>query len=337
MKNTLLRILFFVIILSPISWQSYAQNSYIYIELIKAIPCRVMQNGTEVVQLDKNFVVLQVAGQREEIIDIEFGADLYPKQNFVIDVAPNASYAYKLAKSGEQSFYLLDLVNNGKIIESNSAVNIGLATDLNVINFGKDQKPNLNKGSRIKTRGKWLRKAFVKSNPKKKKSTKTAPVTQNRNKAQTSNQNVEKQKYGVIETISASQNEKVPEVAKASKETSENSGKPVQKSNLKQIRANCNLIAAEEEVRNFIEKIGVKNDDEIKLIICRNKHFTGCLSVAQVQQIGENFNTQYGRFNFVKMMLPITANPQDILQCESLFRTEGYKNKFRQLVEPYTK
>ena len=60
-------------------------SSYIYIELIKNIPCKVIQNGVDVIQYNKNYVFLYGEDNTEQKIDIEFGANLYPKQSFVID------------------------------------------------------------------------------------------------------------------------------------------------------------------------------------------------------------------------------------------------------------
>lgn len=127
-------IVLFVIGLSLLQ-SVYGQTSYIYIELIKTIPCKIILNGVEAIQMNKNYVILNIQEAKEQNIDIEFGANLYPKQSFIIDGVPNAMFAYKLARSSESSFYLLDLINNGKIIESNSAVNIGLASELNLIKF----------------------------------------------------------------------------------------------------------------------------------------------------------------------------------------------------------
>ncbi len=297
-----------------------AQKSYIYIELIKTIPCRVIQNGKEVPLLSKNFVILNINDQREQNIDIEFGADLYPKQNFIIDAVPNAAYGYKLARSGESSFYLLDLINNGKIIESNSAVNIGLPTALNTINLGKNQPVRVSNASADKKET-WISKAFS----KKEKTEKETIFAESQKKENVANN---EPKYGVIEVIKSDGSEVKTDSRKSSETRNDkHEPKPVQ-----QIRASCYLVASDKEVESFIEKISAKNDDDIKLLITRKKQFTGCLTVKHIIQAGENFTTQYGRYNFVKIAINNVADPQDLKQCESLFRNDAYKNKFYKLI-----
>lgn len=321
MKNKSLKIKLLLGIFVLFGQFASAQKSYIYIELIRTIPCRVIQNGKEVALLSKNFVILNINDQREQNIDIEFGADLYPKQNFIIDAVPNAAYGYKLARSGESSFYLLDLINNGKIIESNSAVNIGLPTALNTINFGKNQPVHIN-GASAEKKETWISKAFSKkANPEKETALAENQKTESVRNAEP--------KYGVIEVIKSDGSETRTDARKASEiRVDKRESKPVQ-----QIRASCYLVASDKEIESFIEKINAKNDDDVKLLITRKKQFTGCLTVKHIIQIAENFTTQYGRYNFVKIAITNVANPQDLKQCESLFKNESYKNKFYKLID----
>ncbi len=119
-----------------------SQTSYIYIEPIKGLPSRLLVNKQDWNSVSKNYFIIPCEHSGEYIIDIVFGAESYPKQRFIVDVADSSAYGFKLAKTAENKFYLMDLVNSGKIIETNTNVNIALGTLDNKINyFGyKEQK-----------------------------------------------------------------------------------------------------------------------------------------------------------------------------------------------------
>jgi hypothetical protein len=315
------RTAFFVVLLAAVMglpFLSLAQKSYIYIELIKSIPCRILQNGKEVPQLNRNYILLNVAEQSEQIIDIEFGADLYPRQNFIIDVVPDAAYAYKLAKSGEKSFYLLDLINNGKIIEANSKVNIGIATALNKINFGKDQQPNL----RRTTAKNSSRVGRIFTRNRAEKTPQVIPAQKATEKAETAGV-----KYGVVEVIRpATVNTSVKE-----QDTRQNTvTRPALPANAG--KTSCITVASDEEAALFAAAVAAKKNEEVQLLMVRKKKFTGCLTVQQVIRIGEAYNSQYARYQLIKIVQGNVANPLEMPQCESLFKSESYKNKFLELI-----
>lgn len=335
LKNTFL--------LSLLLWNALianAQTSYIYIELIKTIPCKIIQNGKELAPFHKNFAILTLNENREQNIDIEFGGDLYPKQSFVIDATADALFAYKLAKSGEKSFYLLDLVNNGKIIESNSAINIGLATELNTIHFGGQQKLAYPATNQKKGTVNWLRKRS-KNDATASSGNKRSTPKQKQGDSQTKKslagvenggQNTQPQ-YGVVEVINTKNQvaESVPSDAQSPRVV--NSKAPIVNS-VPTAKSNCYLTASDKEIESFIEKTRLKSDDEAKLLLLRKKQFTGCLSVNQVMHIAEEFSTQYGKYNVVRISFSNIANRQDMMQLESLFKTEGYRSKFNKLLNP---
>ena len=299
------------------------QTSYIYIELIKTIPCKIKLNGVEINQMNKNYVILNIQEAKEQNIDIEFGASLYPKQSFIIDGVPNAMFAYKLARSSESSFYLLDLINNGKIIESNSAVNIGLATELNIIKFSTTKYATQPIEIDKKEQNHWIKNVFTGSK-------KESPKANTNQKGNSNNKQQKKQvPYGVVEVIhpNESQTNKSQTIPLATTNKA-----PEQTKILKQVKASCYMIASDNEVLSFIEKIAPKNDEDVKLVMLRKKQFSGCLNVSQLTQIASQFNTQYGRFQCMKIGLSNVANPQDLPEGASLFKTEAYKNKYSKLI-----
>lgn len=293
-----------------------AQSSYIYIELIKTIPCKIYQNNQEVIPLNKNYIILNVADQKEQSIDIEFGGDLYPKHNFIFLTESNASYGYKLAKSGEQSFYLLDLINNGKIVEPNSAVNIGISTEFNKINFG-------NSNSLI---------TQIKKEKKNKHSEKFKEI----DSLIVSTNSKEIKKYGVVEIINPrlfDENEKKLNETKKEKIIADNKPKAIKPTPIKIVKRKCNIEASNNEVERFIEKINERNIDDDKLLVARKKLFTGCLNVDQIMKIAENFETQNARYHFIRISMSNISNMNELPLCKSLFKTNSYQQKFLKLID----
>jgi len=118
-----------------------AQNSYIYIEGIKGIPFNVISENKEVEKLGQAYAILTFAEPGEKSIDISFANSNFSVQKFIVDVQPNSSYGFRLGKTEENRFYLIDIVNEGSIIETNSAVNLALSTNKNLINIY--QVPNM--------------------------------------------------------------------------------------------------------------------------------------------------------------------------------------------------
>lgn len=139
--NCLLSGIMWLVLMVGIGQVVHAQAlSYIYIEGIQGIPFKISLNQVEKNVLGKNYILLPTNQAGENKVEIRFNGDIYPAQEFVIDVREHSSYGYKLAKAGDQRFYLIDLINNGKIIETNSNVNIGLTTELNHLNINQASK-----------------------------------------------------------------------------------------------------------------------------------------------------------------------------------------------------
>jgi hypothetical protein len=93
----------------------------------------------------------------------------------------------------------------------------------------------------------------------------------------------------------------------------------------------CSTFSTETEVNTFVEKLDQKNDDESKLILVKKRSFTGCLKSSQVYAIAQSFNTQYGRFSAVKFLKYQMDETENLIVLESLFKTENYKSKLREL------
>ncbi len=280
-------------------------SSYIYIELIKNIPCKVIQNGVDVIQYNKNYVFLYGEDNTEQKIDIEFGANLYPKQSFVIDLTPNKSFAYKLSKSSETSFYLIDLVNNGKVVESNTNTNIGIATTLNQIHFSENT-PIYTKSENTQKSVSILKK--IKKEKTEEKEDKTIH---------------KEHVYGIIEEYN---NKETIQTVKADKTEKENN--PIEIINTQELRKGCNFIAINSTIEIFLQKLKSKRTEEDKLILIRRNQIKGCLTQEQISNIVSEFSSQYSRFEALKILSNQAAYPNQLIEAENLLKAQNYKAKF---------
>lgn len=292
-----------ILLLMCIGQQMLAQESYLYLEPIKGLPCKVLMNQKEITVATRNYFLIPIQGNGEYTFDILFGNNLYPKQTFIVDVVEGSGYGYKLARTGENKFYLLDLVNNGKIIETNTAVNIGLTTEDNTINFYQaSQHPQPTAE---------LSKAEIRKLAKLQKEKEKA-IFLEQNQHTTAENPPKEEEFGVIEVITSTPEKKAPtkEIIRTTK---------------------CATTTASQEIDVFAERLNQKNDDESKLILVRKKSFTGCITCLQAYSLVEVLRTQYGRFSAAKILRTMISDPENIKQLEPLFKTESYKSKLREL------
>lgn len=293
---------------------SFAQKSYIYLELLRNIPCKINVNGNDVPLMSKNFVILPCEDSYEQQIQISFGSDMYPIHTFIVSPGKDNCLGYKLAKSGEKSFYLIDLVNNGTIVQANKGTNIALPTiDNNIKRNTIGEKWTVVKGNN--------KQNFVSNIFSKKKKT-SASATNTITKPATKTQTPQ---YGIIEVIEAKQEKNTSPTPPPS---NTNIKSNTQVSNKKCIRA-----AADAEVNSFAEKLKERKGDEAKILMYRKKQFTGCLTVEHLRTILNVLDTQSGKFDLVKITSPTLANPESIIELEDIFINAGYKKKLIELAK----
>ena len=188
MKKNVYKIALLLIITISIVQITIAQSSYIYIEAIKGMPISVNLNGNEIKSLARNYLLFETKQEGENNVEIKFAGNLYPPQKFLVNTVSNAQYGYKLAKANEDKFYLLDLVNNGKIIELNTSVNFAFSTDENKIHFYNPQNYVLEE---VKTKGNKASNLFKKKLAKKGEDQPTIAEIE------------KKEKYGIVEVINS--------------------------------------------------------------------------------------------------------------------------------------
>lgn len=292
---------------------SIAQNSYIYLELLRNIPCKISVNGNDIPLMSKSFVILPCKDSYEQQIEISFGSDMYPIHTFIVSPGKDNCLGYKMAKSGEKSFYLIDLVNNGTIVQANKGTNIALPTiDNNIKRNTTAEKWSIVKGN---SKQNFVNNIFGKKKNSNNTSTKT--ITQ-------SEPQIDKPKYGIIEVIESKQ-EKSTALTNTSVSINTNN---THISNKKCLRA-----AADAEVNSFAEKLKERKGDEAKILMYRKKQFTGCLTVEHLRTILNVLDTQSGKFDLVKITSPTLANPESIIELEDIFINAGYKKKLIELAK----
>lgn len=192
MKKNWLFILFVMMMLGKYS-HVWAQQAYIYIEGIKGYPISASINGQTLKPTAKNYILLQTSKEGENNVEIKFAGDAYPAQLFTVDVILNHAYGFKLAKANEEKFYLLDIVNQGKIVELNNNVSFALSTNDNYIHTYDSLQTAITHNKKSKSNKLKISK-IVKDKPKEISENSTKEVRNNQQNAT---------QYGIIEEIQA--------------------------------------------------------------------------------------------------------------------------------------
>lgn len=340
---------------------AHAQNSYVYIEGIKGIPFNVISDGKEVPKLGKSYTIIKYAEPGEKIIDITFVNTNFSKQRFILDVQSNSSYGFRMGKTEENKFYLIDIVNDGKIIETNSPVNLALSTPSNVINQFKEKAAVVVEEENHSSDEEVAKTAKV---SKRKKQHLSERADQDTTKLMTNGGEVKDADVLIVTTdtipkTKRGRKRKIEQEAEISQETNKKNGaleygvvqeypvktattelkgkpisdKPEEVSATKVTKNVCAKIASDEEIKSINSKLQEKDDDEAKLLLIKKKVVSGCFTSKQVYEMAEQFDTQYGRYSLVKFVYPLTADPSGLINLDALFKYETYKLKLKKLVE----
>lgn len=332
-KNSSLRTLWVVIATCFSAITVKAQNAYLYLEGIKNMPFNISVNGNEVNRLSKNYALITFDSIGEYNIDIRFGGDIYPEQSFVVNVLKNSAYGFKLAKTLDNKFYLVDLVNANKIVETNSSVNIGLTTSENQLHFSDPSSiPEVvEKSSKRKAKQKIQQMeaiqdslAKVKTEEKKTPEYGIVEVIE----GQSNNTNQVQDSIVIVQNKETSPEKQINEEQKTVPKEAAPKPVAVKKAAVKN---NCRKSASDEEINELAETIKNKNDDEARLLIVKRKVFSGCLSSSQCKQLAQTFSSQYGIYSCVKVLSAILSDKENLFLVEDLFRSESYKKKIREL------
>lgn len=298
-------------------------------------------NNKEIPLRNKQYYLVPIQESGEYIMDIVFAGEVYPPQRFILDANNNSAFGYKLAKTVEDRFYLVDLVNKGHIVETNSDINIGISTIENTINFANtlviNDSSETTKLVSSKKKKKKSEEIAVREEEQLKPETASVAVVKEkkkRRKDQDSTQAValkeepKKEKvYGVVEEIKSK-----PKKEKKQAVAVEKTNKPEPVETKKLYVSNCVASASDPEVNRVVNRLKNKSNDEDRMIVLKKKVFTGCITCAQLHRIVEEFNAQFDRLNAIKFLRSGVSDIQNLTQLEDLFKIESGKSKLTSLM-----
>jgi hypothetical protein len=318
--------IFFLLLLFAV-FNVSAQTSWIYIEGMKGIPFFVRSNSKVVPKLASNHYIITCPEAGEYSIEISFINSNFKNQTFIVDVRPNSAYGYRMGKTVDQTFYLIDVVNDGKIIEANTPVNISLSTYKNFIRFGKDVNSERDSSeANLKVDVAKRQKKSRKSDERTLDSSSTVRIDQLPDteliEVDSSTLAIEKER---------TKTKKAPKV----KEKSDSllSAKPSLPASKAFRTRTCDEVAKDEEVKSMVDKIKGKQDDDAKLLVVKKQVLSGCFTVPQIALLLPEFSTQYNRFALLKFVYPLTHHPEDMITLASFLKSDNYKQRLRKLLE----
>ncbi|MBK7763924.1 MAG: DUF4476 domain-containing protein [Bacteroidetes bacterium] len=311
-----------------------AQVAYIYIEGPRNIPFQVLVEGKQDLVQGTNYAILSFIETGVKNISIRGADGQFETQRFKILVQKNAVYGFQMVKSTESKYYLLDLVNEGKVIDEDAPATVTAYTEKNNLHTANFQPLKMLKSGQIVSPVKPAPKVVkqMKSVPEERFVTK--PIKKNNDSLpvqvvqpiQKVVQPKVKKKDTIISEYQAIDS-KVSDLQVNYEDTIKlNSGNVVQS-----LSETCARIAEPYELKGILTLMKDKTDDEEKTIFIKDEANDFCFSCEQLIEIGKNFSTQYGRYSFLKSLRTSVADPENYASMEILFKYEDYKAKFRKL------
>ncbi len=97
------------------------------------------------------------------------------------------------------------------------------------------------------------------------------------------------------------------------------------------VNSNCVSIITEDDLVSLFKKLEAKVDDDARLSVVKkylgkNKN---CYFCKDVQQLSLSFNTQNGKYDFVKQLFPYVTDPKEAKEIENIFTFESLREKVR--------
>lgn len=312
-----------------------AQVAYIYIEGPRNIPFQVSVEGKQDIVQGNNYAILSFAETGVKNISISGADGQFETQRFKILVQKYAIYGFQLVKSSESKYYLLDLVNEGKVIDEGAPATVTAYTEKNNLHTANFQAVKVLKSGQIISPVKPAPKVVKTMSQQPVERTIAKPIKKQNDSL--SNQ-VENSKQKVVvepkikkrDTIISEIQE--PSLLKSQTQLSINDTLELNNHNVVQgIQGSCARIAEPYELKGIMSLMVEKSDDEEKMQFVKEESSDFCFSCEQLLELGKNFATQYGRYSFLKSLRTSVADPENYTSMEILFKYEDYKAKFRKL------
>jgi len=291
------------------------------------MPFQVESEGKSLNNNTEHFCVIPSAGGREHVLEIRYGNGEMPSQRFNIWVQKNAAYGFQLAKSADGHFYLLDLVNEGKVLEAGASSGLTTFTEKNQLYIGNTKAVN------------GVKAAIPVVNEIKKESP-SKPVVVNKTTGGDSipkrraPEQYKKNKILLADTTQAvvqKETEKgVPVPPPVKVELNQNVS--TKETTALGIDSVATTGESSYEIQGLTAILKPMSDDEARMHYLRSEWKGEAGSPSDVLSLGKLFETQYGRLTFCRWAIKQSKNPVELDVLNELFLYAEYREKFSKLL-----
>lgn len=105
-----MKILIHLLFLSLIAFTMQAQQSYVYLEIDKNIPCEITFNQRKIENTHKGYVMISKPYPGENVLELNFSNPNIEKHLFYLQLESGKSYGYQLKLKEENKYVLYDLL-----------------------------------------------------------------------------------------------------------------------------------------------------------------------------------------------------------------------------------
>ncbi len=92
---------------------------------------------------------------------------------------------------------------------------------------------------------------------------------------------------------------------------------------------NCKGLANEAELVELFQKLEAKVDDDARISVIRKTiaKNRNCYTCKDVEQLSQSFNTQSGKYDFIKQLFPYLKDEENVKILANIFKYDTYKKK----------
>jgi len=344
------------------------EYAYVYIEGDKQTPFYVKLEGQMMPRLGKNYCIIPNMDAGVTNIEILFQQNQFPAQKFTIKVPEGGARGFLLKKVNERQFALYDMQQGFYLVAGNSADDdrIDGAVPANggnpvisgttaVINSGAADLPAFVPG------GSSVTQPAKNKKPKGQAVSETAMPPATTTSDDKFIRDIELNTDGgaaaplvAIVPVAASApvtdapvkpkkpkkaapgSDSASHIAAADADEFDDDKKPAAPALVAAgiPNSDCKNPMSNEVFEDFAAKILDQTTDDDKLKVLSRSKNRDCFNTEQVRIIANNFDTQSGRYEVVKMLFPRTSDQDNYPKLEALFKTGYLKEKFRQIMNP---
>lgn len=356
-----------LIIVFLFSARVFAQDyASIYIEGDGETPFYVKVEGQMQERLAKDYFIIPNLDAGYTNIEILFQQNIYPVQKFLIAIPKSGTRGFALQKVNDRQFALYDLQEKRYIVSGNEKKDDWVseanpeskfvdhtqpATEKKVGEKGTstDELPKFGSEKKIKkvtekVASKPVEKVTeIEPNEESEMQPQfisgielnsNAPQTTTASNRETSSNRPHPKKVKTgntkqdIEDLPVYKLDEEGKLVKKNKETETRMDLP------EVPNSDCPTAMDNDQFEDFALLFLNQTDDDKKLKFLSKNKKTHCFSTEQVRILGNNLETQSGRYEVVKMLYIQTSDQENYGRLEALFNTNFLKSKFKELINP---